>query len=106
MEMTTKTRVFDPATYLDSDMARAAYLTEAFETGDVAFIADALGVVARAQGMTRVARETDLSREALYRALSQDGNPELATVLKVTAALGLKLTVEPALPSPQDAVAS
>jgi len=56
MEMTTKTRVFDPAAYLDSDMARAAYLTEAFETGDVAFIADALGVVARAQGMTRVAR--------------------------------------------------
>ena len=92
--MTLKTKPFDPAAYLDSDEARAVYLSEAFETGDVGFIADALGVVARAQGMTGIAKETDLSREALYRALSVNGNPELSTVLKVTTALGLKLTVE------------
>ena len=94
--MTLKTKAFDPATYLDSDEARAVYLNEAFETGDVGFIADALGVVARAQGMTKLARDADLSREALYRALSVNGNPELSTVLKVTTALGLKLTVEAA----------
>jgi len=94
--MTLKTKPFDPAAYLDSDEARAVYLSEAFETGDVGFIADALGVVARAQGMTGIAKETDLSREALYRALSVNGNPELSTVLKVTTALGLKLTVEAA----------
>jgi len=92
--VTLKTKAFDPATYLDSDEARAVYLNEAFETGDVGFIADALGVVARAQGMTKLARDADLSREALYRALSINGNPELSTVLKVTTALGLKLTVE------------
>ena len=92
--MTLKTKAFDPATYLDSDEARAVYLNEAFETGDVGFIADALGVVARAQGMTKLARDADLSREALYRALSINGNPELSTVLKVTTELGLKLTVE------------
>ncbi len=94
--MTLKTKAFDPAVYLDSDEARTVYLNEAFETGDVGFIADALGVVARAQGMTRLARDADLSREALYRALSINGNPELSTVLKVTTALGLKLTVEAA----------
>ena len=94
--MTLKTKVFDPAVYLDSDVARTVYLNEAFETGDVGFIADALGVVARAQGMTKLARDADLSREALYRALSVNGNPELSTVLKVTTALGLKLTVEAA----------
>ena len=94
--MNLKTKPFDPAAYLDSDEARAVYLSEAFETGDVGFISDALGVVARAQGMTGIAKETDLSREALYRALSINGNPELSTVLKVTTALGLKLTVEAA----------
>ena len=105
MDLMKKTRAFDPAAYLDTDLARATYLTEAFETGDVAFIADALGVVARAQGMTRVAREADLSREALYRALSSGGNPELSTLLKVTAALGLKLTVEPVASPPHEVAA-
>jgi probable addiction module antidote protein len=95
--MTTqlKTKPFDPAAYLESDEARAVYLTEAFETGDVAFIADAFGMIARAEGMSGVARDTQLSREALYRSLSANGNPELSTILKVTAALGLKLTVAP-----------
>jgi probable addiction module antidote protein len=86
---------FDPAEYLDSDEAIAAYMTEALETGDPAFVADALGVVARARGMSEVARRAGLSRESLYRALSPDGNPEFATVMRVMQALGLKLSATP-----------
>jgi len=82
---------FDPADYLKSDEAVAEYLTAAMETGDAAFIADAIGVVARARGMTRIARETGLSRESLYRALSAEGNPEFETVLRVIQAFGLRL---------------
>ena len=93
--MDRTTRPFDPAHYLDSDEARAVYLSDASETGDVAFIADALGVVARAEGMTDIARRSGVSREALYRALSSNGNPELSTILKVTEALGLRLKVDP-----------
>lgn len=91
-----KTKPFDPAEYLDDSESIAAYLTEALETGDPAFIADALGVVARARGMTDVAREAGVSRESLYRALSADGNPEFATVLSVIRALGLRLSALPA----------
>jgi probable addiction module antidote protein len=87
---------FDPAEYLDSDEAVAAYMTEALETGDPAFVADALGVVARARGMSEVARRAGLSRESLYRALSPDGNPEFATVMRVMQALGLELSAVPA----------
>jgi probable addiction module antidote protein len=89
--MTKKTRIFDPAHYLDDPAAMASYLTEALETNDPAFIADALGVLSRARGMTEVARETGMGRESLYKALSSDGNPELQTVLKVIRALGLRL---------------
>ena len=84
---------FDPAEYLDDDDAAAAYLSEALESNDAAFVADALGVVARARGMTRLARETGLSRESLYKSLSANGNPEFATVLKILRALGLRLRV-------------
>jgi len=63
---------------------------------DPAFVADALGVIARARGMTEVAREAGVSRESLYRALSADGNPEFATVLRVLQTLGLRLCVAPA----------
>lgn len=90
-----KTKPFDPAEYLDTPKAIAAYMTEALETGDPAFVADALGVVARARGMSEVAREAGVSRESLYRALSPDGNPEFGTVLRVARALGLRLTVTP-----------
>ena len=93
--MIATTRPFDPAQYLDDDKAIAAYMSEALETGDVSFIADALGVVARAKGMSQIASETNLSRESLYRALSSDGNPELATVIGVMKALGLRLTASP-----------
>ena len=90
--MKISTREFDPAAYLDNDEALAAYMSEALETGDPAFITDAIGVVARARGMTQVAKDAGLSRESLYRALSLDGNPEFATILKVVDALGLKLS--------------
>jgi probable addiction module antidote protein len=94
--MPLRTKPFDPANYLDNDAARAAYMTEALATNDPAFIADALGVVARARGMSQVARDTGLSRESLYRALSADGNPELTTLLQVVRALGLRLSATPA----------
>jgi probable addiction module antidote protein len=90
-----KTKLFDPAEYLDDSESIAAYVSDALESGDPAFIADALGLVARARGMSEVAREAGVSRESLYRALSADGNPEFATVLRVMQALGLQLAAVP-----------
>ena len=75
-----------------ADAARAGF-DAAFEDGDPALITHALGVVARAEGMTEVARQAGLTRASLYKALSADGHPEFATVLKVVQALGLKMTV-------------
>ena len=86
-----RTTRWDPADHLGTDAARVAYLEAAFEDGDPAVVAAALGDIARAAGMSAVAREAKLGRESLYKALSKDGNPELATVLKVVAALGLRL---------------
>ena len=94
--MTIQTRPFDPAAYLGSSEAMLAYLDGAFADGDAGEIADALGVVARARGMSQLAEETGLTRQALYKALSRDGNPEFATVLKVIRALGFRLHPEPA----------
>ncbi|MCJ7796904.1 MAG: putative addiction module antidote protein [Thermoleophilia bacterium] len=68
-----------------------AYLEAALEENDASLVAAALGDIARAKGMTQVARETGLGRESLYKALSAEGNPEFATVLKVVRALGLRL---------------
>ena len=93
--MPQETTAFDPSEFLDDDAAIAGYLNDALETGDAGFIADALGVVARALGMKQIADKTGLSRESLYRTLSGRGNPEFATVLKVVAALGLQLSVSP-----------
>jgi probable addiction module antidote protein len=93
-----KTTRFDSAEYLDSDEAIGAYLEEALETEDPAFIAHALGTVARARGMSQIAKETGLSRESLYKALSTEGNPEFSTVIRVMKALGLRLSVAPAEP--------
>ena len=90
-----KKTVFDEATFLETDEDVAAYITEALATGDPVLITHALGVIARMRGMSRIARETGLSRESLYRALSTDGNPEFVTVLKIMEALGLHLTAEP-----------
>ena len=90
--LAVRTKRFDPADYLATDEALAEYINAALETGDPAFIADSLGVVARAKGMAKVARQAGLGRESLYKALSPGGNPEFATVLKVVEALGLRLT--------------
>jgi probable addiction module antidote protein len=87
-----KTTMFDAANYLNTAEAIAFYIEEAFATEDPAYIAHALGTVTRAKGMTEVARKTGLSPEILYKALSKEGNPEFATILKVMSALDLKLT--------------
>lgn len=76
--------------------AQAEYISAALETGDPAFIAGSLGVVARARGMSQLARDTGLRRESLYKALSAEGNPEFATIMKVVQALGVKLSAEAA----------
>jgi len=90
--MAVKTKRFDPADYLTADEALAEYISAALETGDPAFIADSLGIVARARGMAKVVRQAGLGRESLYKALCAEGNPDFATVLKVVEALGLRLT--------------
>ena len=87
----TKTLPWDASDYLEMDEDMAAYLEAALEEGDAALFAAALGDIARAKGMTEVARETGLGRESLYKALSPDGNPEFATILKVVRSLGLSL---------------
>ncbi|MDO9411674.1 MAG: putative addiction module antidote protein [Pseudolabrys sp.] len=90
----TKTFAWDVADHLKTDEDIANYIEAAFEDGDPSLVAAALGDVARAKGMTQVARDAGLGRESLYKALSSDGNPEFATVLKVIQALGFKLKVE------------
>ena len=91
--MAVETFPYDSAEYLDTADAVAAYLEAAFETEDAGFIARAFGTVARARGMTQIAKDAGLSRESLYRALGENGNPEFGTVLKVAKALGLRLAV-------------
>lgn len=86
---------FDAAEYLDTAERQAAYITAALETGDLAFVRDAIGIVARARGMGEIAKTADLNRESLYKALGEAGNPELGTVLRVLQALGLTLTAHP-----------
>ena len=93
--MALETHPYDTAEFLDTEEGIAVYLAEVFATGDPAFIADGLGIVARARGMTQFAKDAGLSRENLYRALSPKGNPELATLVQVLATMGLRLTVAP-----------
>lgn len=85
---------FEPADYLKSTEDMVAYLEASMEEAgdDPGLVAVALGNIARAHGMVRVAKDTGLTREGLYKALSADGNPSLSTVLKVVKALGMKLT--------------
>jgi probable addiction module antidote protein len=92
----SRTRLWDPTAYLDSETAIATYLEAALEDGDAALIAAALGDIARAKGMAVVARKAGLGRESLYKALSRDGNPAFATILQVLGALGLRLRAVPA----------
>lgn len=98
--MTKKTRIadlpeFDAAEYLDDEQAIAAYLTAVLEENDPALLAAALGDVARARGMTEIAKASGLTREALYRALRADAQPRFDTVSRVCAALGVKLVAQP-----------
>lgn len=94
--MALKTIPYDTADFLDSVDAIAAYLEAAFEDGDPAVITHALGVVARAKGMTRLARESGVTREALYKALTAEGDPKLSTFVGVLKALGIRLTARAA----------
>ncbi len=92
-----KTRKWDVVEHLKTKKDMAAYLEAVLEDGDPALIAAALGDIARAKGgIAKIARETGLGRESLYKALSPDGNPEFSTILKVTRALGLRLHAAPA----------
>jgi probable addiction module antidote protein len=93
--MTIETKKWDIAEHLDSDEKIALFLEAVFEEGDPALISAAIGEVARARGMSQVAKEAGLSRENLYRALSEGGNPEFATILKVMRAIGYDLTIVP-----------
>ena len=88
-----KTAPWDSAAYLKTDEDIAHYLEAAFEEGDPNLVGAALGDVARAKGMAEIAKAAGLGRESLYKALSSEGNPEFATVLKVMRALGLKIKV-------------
>ena len=92
----TRTKKWDAADHLENEADVTAYLEAALEDGDAALVAAALGDIARAKGMARVARESGLGRESLYKALSAGGNPELDTVLRVVRALGLRLRALPA----------
>jgi len=94
----TETSPYDVAEHLRTPEEMAAYLEACLEeaNGDAAFIAKALGDIARAKGMSQVARDTGLSRESLYKALSGERTPSFDTILKVVSALGLKLHAEAA----------
>jgi probable addiction module antidote protein len=88
-----KVSKFDAAEYLNDPEDIAIYLAEAFETGDASFITHALGTVARAKGMAKIAEEVGVGRESLYKSLTKDANPAFETVVKVLDSIGLKMTV-------------
>lgn len=89
-----KTRPFDPAEYLTDDDAIAEYLAAILEENDAGLLAAALGDIARARGMTQIAKDAGMGREALYKALRPDSQPRFDTVQRVCDALGVRLTVE------------
>ena len=90
------TKLFDAARYIDTPEAEAQMLSDALATGNAGHIAHVLGVIARARSMTELARKTGISRANLYAALSENGNPTLETLTKITEALGLKLSAQAA----------
>lgn len=96
VKSSAKTRPWDAARHLENEEDIVAYLEAAFEDGDPALVVAVLGDIARAKGMSQIARKTGLGRESLYKALSPDGNPEFSTVLKVVRALGLRLQAKAA----------
>ncbi len=92
--MPLKTTPFDAAEYIDTPEAQADFLSDALETGNAGYIASALGVIARAKGMTQVAKDAGVTREALYKTLSAEGDPKLSTLLGVMKALDISLKAE------------
>jgi probable addiction module antidote protein len=96
MIMALKTYPFDTSEYVDSPEAELSLLADAVETGDANYIAHALGVIARARGMTSIAKEAGVTREALYRALIEDDGTKLTTLMGVLKSLGVKLNAEAA----------
>ncbi len=90
-----KTTAFDASDYLHSEEDVIAYLSAALEDGDITLMTAVLGDIAKSKGMSEISARTGLSRTSLYKALSSDGNPELATILKVVKALGYRLQLEP-----------
>jgi len=86
---------FDPAEYLDSEAMISAYLTQVLADGDADELLAAIGHVARARGMTKIAQDAGLGRESLYKAFSQGAKPRFETVLKVLRALGVRLQALP-----------
>jgi probable addiction module antidote protein len=94
--MATKTIPFDPAEHLTDPADQAELLNDALDTGDAVYIANALGTIARARGMSEVARGAGVTREALYKAFSDRGDPKLSTLLGVLRTLDLKLSARPA----------
>nr|WP_328285508.1 addiction module antidote protein [Brucella intermedia] len=97
--MDVKFSRYDTVDYLKTEEDITAYLDAVMEDGDPALIAAALGDVARARNLTKLAREVGMSRQGLDKALSGEGNPTLATVVKVAQALGIRLTFKPAQPA-------
>jgi probable addiction module antidote protein len=94
--MTTKFAEFDPAEYMRDERTQTFLLADAAESGDPQYIAHALGAIARARGMTKVAKDAGVTREALYKALSSEGDPRLSTLLGVMKALNLTMSIHPA----------
>lgn len=92
--MSIKTKLFDASEYMESEEAQAKYLSIVMEDGDLEEIKHAFGIVARARGMTAIAREAGVTREALYKALSDKGDPKFSTLLGVVKALGLKFELK------------
>jgi probable addiction module antidote protein len=92
--MAVKLTKWDAAEHLDSEEAIAAFLAEAMDIGDQEFIVHALNTVARARGMTQIAKDAGIARQALYKSLGEGGNPTLSTLLGVMKALGLHLAVK------------
>ncbi|MET4607243.1 putative addiction module antidote protein [Bradyrhizobium sp. JR4.1] len=92
----SRTTRFDAADHLNTEERQAAYIAAALETGDPDFVRDALGLVARARGMSAIAKKAGLNRESLYKALGETGNPEFGTVMRIVGALGLTLSAQPA----------
>ena len=94
--MKLETSAWDASEYLESEEDIAAYLTAIMEEGDPALLQAALGDIAKARGMTEIAREANVGRESLYKSLSETGNPSFRTIVKVAASLGLEIAFKPA----------